>query len=257
MFYWLVKFVFVGPFIKLYNRPKVEGLEHVPTDGPVLLAGNHLSIADWLFTPLAIPRRVTYLAKSDYFTTPGLRGMLQKFFYTQTGQVPLDRRGADAAESALLTARGLLEDGKIVGLFPEGTRSPDGRLYKGKTGIARIALETGVPVVPVGVVGTDEVSPPGPFRWRRRRVRVTFGAPLDFSRYEGMVNNRFVERAVTDEIMYRLMQLTGQEYVDVYAATLKKDKSSDKGKTGDTGEDADPAASAVPDADRMPDSQAS
>ncbi|TXG91416.1 1-acyl-sn-glycerol-3-phosphate acyltransferase [Rhodococcus rhodnii] len=222
MFYWLVKFVFVGPFIKLYNRPRVEGLANVPKDGPAVLAGNHLSIADWLFAPLAIRRRVSYLAKSDYFTTPGFRGALQKFFYSKTGQVPIDRSGGDAAEGALVTAKRMLAEGRLVGLYPEGTRSPDGRLYKGKTGVARVALETGVPVIPVAMIGTNEVSPPGPFRWRRRRVTVKFGEPLDFSRYEGMGGNRFVERAVTDEIMYRLMQMSGQEYVDVYAATLKK-----------------------------------
>lgn len=226
MLYWLVKFVFVGPWIKLYNRPRVEGLEHVPAEGAAILAGNHLSIADWLFVPLVVRRRITYLAKSDYFTAPGFKGWLQKFFYGQTGQVPIDRTSADAAQDALNTARRLLGEGRLVGLFPEGTRSPDGRLYKGKTGVARVALDTGVPVIPVAVIGTDEVSPPGPFKWRRRRVTVRIGEALDFSRYEGMGGNRFVERAVTDEIMYRLMQLTDQEYVDVYAASLKKQASA-------------------------------
>ncbi|GAB2643937.1 lysophospholipid acyltransferase family protein [Gordonia jinhuaensis] len=221
MLYWLVKFIFVGPLIRVYNRPKVEGLENIPADGPVILAGNHLSIADWLFAPLVVDRRITYLAKSDYFTSPGVRGALQKFFYSKTGQVPIDRSGADAAENSLITAKRLLNEGKLVGLYPEGTRSPDGRLYKGKTGVARVALDTGVPVIPVGMIGTNEVSPPGPFRWRHRNVTVKFGKPIDFSRYEGMSGNRFIERAVTDEIMYELMRLTGQQYVDVYAATLK------------------------------------
>ena len=223
MFYWLVKFVFVGPFISFYNRPRIEGLENVPKSGPVIFGGNHLSVADWLFTPLLVPRRVTYLAKSEYFTSPGFKGWMQKFFYSQTGQVPIDRSGADAADNALNTAKRLLDEGRIVGLYPEGTRSPDGRLYKGKTGLARVALVTGVPVIPVGVIGSDEVSPPtGRFRWRRHRVIVKIGKPLDFSRYEGMAGNRFIERAVTDEVMYELMQLTGQEYVDVYASSMKK-----------------------------------
>ncbi|MGW5076716.1 lysophospholipid acyltransferase family protein [Rhodococcus sp. NPDC004095] len=221
MFYWLLKYVFVGPFIRFYNRPKVEGVENIPVSGPAILAGNHLSIADWLFTPLSSPRRITYLAKSEYFTTPGFKGALQKAFYSGAGQVPIDRSGADAANAALTTARRLLDEGKLVGLFPEGTRSPDGRLYKGKTGAARIALTTGVPVIPVAVIGTDEICPPGPFRWRRRRVQVKFGKPLDFSRFEGMAGNRWVERTVTDEIMYELMKMSGQEYVDVYAASLK------------------------------------
>ncbi|ATL66912.1 lysophospholipid acyltransferase family protein [Nocardia terpenica] len=222
MFYWLLKYVFPGPFMHLYNRPKAEGVEHIPADGPAILAGNHLSFTDWLFTPLMSPRRITYLAKAEYFTTPGLKGRLQKFFFSGTGQYPIDRTGADAAVDALNTARRLLEQGRLVGLYPEGTRSPDGRLYKGKTGVARLALETGVPVIPVALIGTDEVCPPGPFTWRRRRVTVKFGAPIDFSRYEGMGGNRFVERAVTDEIMYELMRMSGREYVDVYAASLKK-----------------------------------
>lgn len=222
MFYWLLKFVLVGPLMHLINRPKVEGVENIPPKGAAILAGNHLSFTDWLFTPLMSPRRITYLAKAEYFTTPGLKGRLQKFFFSGTGQYPIDRSGADAAESALNTARKLLGEGRLVGLYPEGTRSPDGRLYKGKTGVARLALETGVPVIPVALIGTDEVCPPGPFRWRPRKVTVKFGAPIDFSRYEGMGGNRFVERAVTDEIMYELMQMGDQEYVDVYAASLKK-----------------------------------
>ncbi|MEU8894348.1 lysophospholipid acyltransferase family protein [Nocardia sp. NPDC048505] len=221
MFYWLLKFVLVGPFITFYNRPKVEGVENIPSDGPAILAGNHLSFADWLFAPLTSPRRINYLAKAEYFNTPGLKGAFQKWFFTTTGQYPIDRTGADAAEDALNAARKLLDEGRLVGLYPEGTRSPDGRLYKGKTGMARLALETGVPVIPVAVTGTDKVSPPGPFRWKRQRVTVTYGKAIDFSRYEGMGGNRFVERAVTDEVMYELMQLTGQEYVDVYAHSLK------------------------------------
>ncbi|WP_405498113.1 lysophospholipid acyltransferase family protein [Nocardia sp. NBC_00511] len=222
MFYWLLKFVLVGPLMHLLNRPEVEGVENIPPKGAAILAGNHLSFTDWLFTPLMSPRRITYLAKAEYFTTPGLKGRLQKFFFSGTGQYPIDRSGADAAESALNTARMLLGEGRLVGLYPEGTRSPDGRLYKGKTGVARLALETGVPVIPVALIGTDEVCPPGPFRWRPRKVTVKFGAPIDFSRYEGMGGNRFVERAITDEIMYELMQMGDQEYVDVYAASLKK-----------------------------------
>ncbi|TSE01285.1 1-acyl-sn-glycerol-3-phosphate acyltransferase [Skermania sp. ID1734] len=241
MLYWWLKFVFVGPFISVYNRPRVEGLENIPDDGPAILAGNHLSIADWLFAPLLVRRRITYLAKSEYFTTPGFKGMLMRWFYTGAGQYPIDRSGGDAAESALRTARRLLDEGKLVGLYPEGTRSPDGRLYKGKTGMARVALETGVPVIPVAMIGTDKVCPPGPFKWRRHRVTLKIGKPIDFSRFEGMGGNRFVERAVTDEVMYELMQLSGQEYVDIYAASLKN-KS---------------APSSATSADRIPDTRAS
>src|SRR5690606_38206338 len=209
MFYWLLKYVLIGPLIHIYNRPTVEGVENIPADGAAIMAGNHLSIADWLFAPLASPRRINYLAKAEYFTTPGFRGRLQKFLFTASGQYPIDRSSDDAAEAALHAARALLDQGRLVGLYPEGTRSPDGRLYKGKTGMARLALETGVPVIPVAVIGTDRVSPPGPFRWRRHRVTVKFGTPIDFSRYEGMGGNRFVERAVTDEVMYELMCMIG------------------------------------------------
>ena len=222
MFYWLLKYVLLGPFLRVYNRPDVRGVENIPAEGAAIMAGNHLSIADWLFAPLTSPRRINYLAKAEYFTSPGLKGRLQKFFFSGTGQYPIDRSGGDAADDALEAARKLLDEGRLVGLYPEGTRSPDGRLYKGKTGMARLALETGVPVIPVAVTGTDKVSPPGPFRFLPRKVTVTFGKPIDFSRYDGMGGNRFVERAVTDEVMYELMQMSGQEYVDVYAASLKK-----------------------------------
>ena len=238
MFYWLLKYVLVGPWITLLNRPKVEGIENIPVDGPAILAGNHLSIADWLFTPLVAPRRITYLAKSEYFTSPGISGKLQKYFFAGSGQYPIDRSGADAAESALNTARKLLSEDRLVELYPEGTRSPDGRLYKGKTGMARLALETGVPVIPVAVVGTDKVIQQGSRKWHPVKVQVKFGKPIDFSRFEGMGGNRFVERAVTDEVMYALMELSGQEYVDIYAASLKK------------------SGTAAPVADRIPDTHA-
>lgn len=224
MFYWLLKYVLLGPFISRFNRAKAEGVENIPATGPAILAGNHLSIADWLFTPLMSPRRICYLAKSEYFTTPGFKGWLQKLFFGGTGQYPINRAGADAAQAALNTARELLSQGKLVGLYPEGTRSPDGRLFKGKTGIARLALETGVPVIPVAVIGTDKVVPQGKRRWGRARVTVRFGKPLDFSRFDGMAGNRFVERTITDEVMYELMRLSGQEYVDIYGASLKKQK---------------------------------
>jgi len=228
MFYWLLKYVFIGPFIRFYNRPTVEGLENVPADGAALLAGNHLSIADWLFTPLMCDRRISYLAKSEYFTTPGFKGALQKFFFSGSGQVPIDRTGGDASQAALDTATRLLSEGRLVELYIEGTRSPDGRLYKGKTGLARAALETGVPVIPVAVIGTGEVCPQGKkFRWRSTKVHIKFGKPLDFSRFDGMAGNRFVVRTVTDEVTYELMQMTGQEYVDVYANSLKKPKPVD------------------------------
>lgn len=247
MWYWLFKYVLIGPFLRIYNRPRVEGLENIPTDGPAILASNHLAAADWLFLPLFAPRRITFLAKAEYFTTPGIKGAFQKWFFTAAGQVPIDRTGADAAESALNTARAQLDKGKLVGLYPEGTRSPDGRLYKGKTGLARLAIESGVPVIPVAMIGTNDVNPPGPLRFKPKKVTVRIGTPIDFTRFEGLGGNRFIERAVTDEVMYELMQLSGQEYVDIYGASLKKPGKGESGKSD---------APAPARADRIPDTRA-
>jgi 1-acyl-sn-glycerol-3-phosphate acyltransferase len=168
-----------------------------------------------------VNRRITFLAKSEYFTGTGLKGWLTRWFYTVAGQVPINRTDADAAQAALDTAQRLLNEGKLLGMYPEGTRSPDGRLYKGKTGLARLALHTGVPVVPVVMVGTNVVNPPGSKMWRFGRVTIRLGRPMDFSRFDGMAGNRFIERAVTDEVIYELMRMSGQEYVDIYAASVK------------------------------------
>lgn len=222
MLYWLMKYVFVGPLLRLIWRPYVEGLEHVPADGPAIIASNHLSFCDSFFMPLVVPRRVTFLAKAEYFNTPGLKGRLSRAFFTSIGQVPVERGDSDAAKAALDTGVGLLRRGALLGIYPEGTRSPDGRLYKGKTGVARMALEAGVPVIPVAMIDTGVIQPTGRrIPKLRPRPGVRFGPALDFSRYEGMAGDRFVERSMTDEIMYDLMQLSGQEYVDVYAAKVK------------------------------------
>jgi 1-acyl-sn-glycerol-3-phosphate acyltransferase len=220
--YWFLKWIALGPWLKLVFRPHVEGAENVPDSGPAILASNHLSYADWLFMPLTLPRRVTFVAKAEYFTTPGVKGWFQKKFFSGAGQVPIDRSGASAAEGALASARRILGEGDLFGIYPEGTRSHDGRLYRGKTGVARLALETGVPVIPVAVLGTDVVAPPGKKFGSFTRPGVRFGAPLDFSRYEGMENDRYILRAITDEIMYEIMQLSGQEYVDMYAGKAKE-----------------------------------
>ncbi|SPM32112.1 lysophospholipid acyltransferase family protein [Mycobacterium terramassiliense] len=222
MWYWLFKYVLLGPLLSLLGRPKVEGLEYVPTSGPAILASNHLAVMDSFFLPLVVRRRITFLAKSEYFTGTGIKGWLSRWFFTAVGQVPIDRSDADAAQAALKTAEQVLAHGKLLGMYPEGTRSPDGRLYKGKTGLARLALHTGVPVIPVAMVGTNVVNPPGTTMLRFGRVTVRFGKPMDFSRFEGMAGNRFIERAVTDEVIYELMRLSGQEYVDLYAASVKE-----------------------------------
>ena len=222
MWYWLFKYIFMGPLLSFLGRPKVEGLHHLPESGPAILASNHLAVADSFYLPLMVQRRIIFLAKSEYFTGTGLKGRLMRWFYSVSGSVPIDRSSGDAAQAALNTAKRLLEDGQLTGLYPEGTRSPDGRLYKGKTGLARLALDTGVPVIPVAMIGTNVVNPPGSKIWHFGRVTVRFGQPLDFSRFEGLAGNRFIERAVTDEVMYALMQLSGQEYVDLYAADVKE-----------------------------------
>jgi 1-acyl-sn-glycerol-3-phosphate acyltransferase len=222
VFYWFLTWIALGPFLKLVFRPHVEGAENVPASGPAILASNHLSYADWMFMPLTLPRRVTFVAKAEYFTTPGIKGWFQKKFFSGAGQVPIDRSGATAAEGALSSARKILEEGELFGIYPEGTRSHDGRLYRGKTGVARLALETRAPVIPVAVLGTDVVAPPGKKFGTFTRPGVRFGKPLDFSRYEGMENDRYILRAITDEIMYEIMQLSGQEYVDLYATKAKE-----------------------------------
>ncbi|MFZ2174233.1 MAG: lysophospholipid acyltransferase family protein [Rhodococcus sp. (in: high G+C Gram-positive bacteria)] len=222
MWYWLFKYVLVGPVLWVLGRPTVEGMENIPAEGGVIIASNHQAVLDSFFLPLRVPRRITFLAKSEYFTGTGLKGAFQRWFFSAAGQVPIDRTGADAAQDALNAGLRVLGQGKLLGIYPEGTRSPDGRLYKGKTGLARLALESGAKVVPVAMIGTQKVNPIGSKLWRPAKVAIRVGEPIDFARFEGMGGNRFVERAVTDEVMYKLMKLSGQEYVDIYAATLKK-----------------------------------
>ncbi|MEH3135391.1 MAG: lysophospholipid acyltransferase family protein [Mycolicibacterium neoaurum] len=226
MWFWFYKYILMGPLLSFLGRPKVQGLEYVPDSGAVILASNHLAVADSFYLPLVVKRRITFLAKAEYFTGTGLKGKLTKFFYSSTNQVPIDRTDADSAQAALTTAQRILGEGKLLGMYPEGTRSPDGRLYKGKTGLARVALESGIPVIPVAMVGTNVVNPPGSKMWHFGRVEVRFGKPMDFSRFEGLAGNRFIERAVIDEVMYELMRLGGQEYVDLYAADVKEQAES-------------------------------
>jgi 1-acyl-sn-glycerol-3-phosphate acyltransferase len=221
VFYWVVKAI-LGPILTLVFRPWAEGTDNVPREGPVILASNHLSFSDHFFAPLPLPRKVTFLAKSEYFTGRGLKGLASKAFFSGIGQIPVDRSGGKASERALTTGLRVLAAGKLLGIYPEGTRSPDGRLYRGKTGVARLALESGAPVIPTAMVGTFEFMPSGRL-WPRLRIRpgVRFGQPLDFSRYAGLESDHMVLRAVTDEIMYALMKLSGQEYVDEYAQQAK------------------------------------
>ena len=223
MFYHFLKYVVLGPILRLFFRPWVEGMENIPTEGPAILASNHLSFSDSFFLPLMVPRRITFLAKADYFTGRGIKGWFSRAFFTSIGQVPIDRSGGRASEAALRKALEILSAGELLGIYPEGTRSPDARLYRGKTGIARMALEAGVPVIPVAMINTFDIQPPGKLIPRIMRVGIKIGEPLDFSRYQGMSGDRFVLRSITDEIMYELMLLSGQEYVDCYASKAKAD----------------------------------
>jgi 1-acyl-sn-glycerol-3-phosphate acyltransferase len=220
--YWLLKYVVLGPILRLIFRPQVEGRDNVPRTGAAIIASNHLSFSDSIFMPLMVRRKVTFIAKAEYFTGVGVKGYLTKMFFLGTGTIPVDRSGGQAAQAAMDTGLRILRDGGLFGIYPEGTRSPDGRLYRGKTGVARLALESGAVVVPVAMLNSDVVQPPGRIVPRLMRVRIRFGEPLNFSRYAGQAGDRFVERAVTDEIMYELMDLSGREYVDVYAAKVKE-----------------------------------
>ncbi|MCK9894063.1 1-acyl-sn-glycerol-3-phosphate acyltransferase [Frankia sp. AgB32] len=222
MFYWVLKAV-LTPMLRVVWRPWVEGAEHIPLDGPAILAGNHLSFLDSFFLPLVIPRRVTFLAKSDYFTQGGVKGWFKRVFFSGAGQIPIDRSGGKASEGALGSGVRVLRQGRLLGIYPEGTRSPDGRLYRGKIGVARMALEAGAPVIPVAMIGTFEVQPPGKVVPKIRRIGMRVGKPLDFSRYADMADDRVVLRSITDQIMYELMALSGQEYVDMYAKRAKED----------------------------------
>lgn len=221
VFYWMVKAI-LRPMLAVLFRPWAEGIENVPREGPAIIASNHLSFSDHFFAPLPLPRKVTFLAKAEYFTGRGPKGLVSKAFFRGVGQIPVDRAGGQASERALATGLRVLAAGRVLGIYPEGTRTPDGRLYRGKTGVARLALESGAPVVPCAMVGTFELQPPGKALPRLRiRPGVRFGEPMDFTRYAGLESDRLVLRAVTDEIMYALMRLSGQEYVDEYAQRAK------------------------------------
>lgn len=242
MIYWVLKKIFLGPVLKVLFRPWTKGLDNLPLDGPAVLASNHLSFSDSIFMPLMVPRPVVFLAKSDYFTGRGIKGRLTAGFFKLTNQLPMDRSGGAASANSLQTGVEVLNGGGLLGIYPEGTRSPDGRLYRGKVGVAKLVLTANVPVIPVAMIGTDKVQPIGRRIPSIRRLGVIFGEPMDFSRYQGMADDRFVQRSVTDEIMYELMRLSGQEYVDSYASTVKDKLAADKSAKPAAAKDAKAAA---------------
>ncbi len=207
-------------------RPKVKGLRNVPGTGPVIIASNHLSFSDSIFMPLVVPRKVTFLAKSEYFTSPGPKGLLKKLTFIALGQVPVDRSGGRRSEAALITGLKVLAEGKCLGIYPEGTRSPDGRLYKGRTGIARLAIESGAPIIPVAMFNTEKIQPTGTVVPKVMRVEMIFGEPMYF---EGDSTDLLYLRDVTDKIMATIQSLSGQEYVDTYATKAKKSAEETEG----------------------------
>ena len=248
MFYWLMKHIFVGPLLKLIYRPWVRGGENVPADGPAILASNHLAVIDSFFLPLMLDREIVFIGKQEYFTGKGIKGRLVAGFMRGVGTIPVDRGGGKAGEAALNTGLRRLQEGGLFGIYPEGTRSPDGRLYRGKTGVARLALESGAPVLPVVMVGTNIAQPIGRKIPKIMRIGTVIGEPLDFSRYHGMEDDRFILRSVTDEIMYALLSLSGQEYVDMYAATMKARIAAGLAEKGEElGEPVAPGGRPVPD----------
>ncbi|MFD9568184.1 lysophospholipid acyltransferase family protein [Streptomyces sp. NPDC059994] len=221
MFYYAFKYIVLVPLLRWPLRPKVEGLKHVPRTGAAIIAGNHLSFCDSFLVPVTIRRRITYLCKMEYFTGRGVKGRSTAAFFRGVGQIPVDRSGKDAAQAAVDTGIRVLRDGGLLGIYPEGTRSHDGRLYKGRAGVAAMALRSGAPVIPCAMIGTFEAQARGRRLPRRVPVTIRFGKPLDFSRYADLPDQRAVLRAVTDEIMYAIRALSEQEYVDIYATEAR------------------------------------
>jgi 1-acyl-sn-glycerol-3-phosphate acyltransferase len=212
------------PLVKVVYRPTVEGLENIPRTGAVILAANHLSFSDSFFIPVAVPRPVAFIAKAEYFNARGLKGLWNRAFYARfAGAVPVDRSGSrNATTAALDGAIAILEAGGIFGIYPEGTRSPDGRLYRGRTGIAEIALRTGAPIVPVGIIGTDRIQPPGKKIPRLGRPTIRVGKPLDLTGAKDLGKPALIRRAITDQVIEEIGKLSGQEYRHAYASDVKE-----------------------------------
>ena len=204
------------PLGRAVLRPTVEGLHHVPSTGPVIVASNHLSFADSMVIPFVVPRKVVFLAKSDYFAGTGVKGALVRAWFEGLGMLPVDREDTKAAIASLDTALEVLGRGEAFGIYPEGTRSRDGRLYRGRTGVAHLALTAGCPVVPVGLQGTAEMQPVGSNRPRLAKVTVRFGEPIKVAgEYDGVPSGR-ARRELTDRIMAAIAELSGQEQAGIY-----------------------------------------
>jgi len=223
----------LGPFLYVYNRPKIYHAERIPNTGPAILASSHQSVVDSFFLPLLCPRQITFLAKKEYFTGEGLVGKIQRWFFTSVGQIPVDRESSTATDAAVDAARGVLAKGDLFGIYPEGTRSPDGRVYRGKRGVAKIAFETGEQIIPIAMKGSGRANPIGSWFLRPTKVEVVVCEPIDadaFASARGLEPGSYeAQRAVVDHIMHVLADAAGAEYVDVYAADVKKSLAAGKG----------------------------
>ncbi len=227
--YWFFKYILIGPFLWVWNRPFYDGGEKIPEQGSAILASNHLAVMDSFYFPLVCERQLTFLAKQEYFTTPGFVGGIQRFFFSSVGQVPIDRTSSDAARDALRAAVKVLGRGDLLGMYPEGTRSPDGRLYRGKTGLARVALETGDKVYPVAMIRTNVANPIGTWIPRPAKLGVRVGDPIDPADYRDRGDDYAAARALTDDIMDALQELSGQDYVEAYATDVKSALTAGEG----------------------------
>lgn len=244
--YWFFKIFLLGPWLYLFFRPKTIGKKNFPRKGAAILASNHLSFSDSIFLPVVAPRRITFLAKSEYFTGRGLKGAISRWFFQGVGQIPIDRSGGRASEAAVKAGLQVLSEGKLLGIYPEGTRSPDGKLYRGRTGLARLAIEAGVPVIPVAMIGTYEIQPTGQVFPRIKKVKVAFGEPIDFSQFKGREREPAVLREATNQVMAALAELSGQQYVDIYATKAKELIAKGEVTAADAEEVADAEESETP-----------
>ena len=222
--------ILAGPFLHLLWRPVITGLEHIPASGGAILASNHRSVVDTIFLPLMLTRPVTFAAKSEYFTGTRLPDRITGAYLRATKQLPVDRAGTRAAQDMLESALTLVRGGALFGIYPEGTRSPDGRLYRGRTGVGWLALSSGVPVIPVAMIGTEQVLPPGSKIPRLSRIEVRVGKPLTFDAYREQPAGARQRRAVTDEVMRSIQALSGQEYVPMYASVRKEELAASNGQ---------------------------
>lgn len=224
--YRVYKYVLIGPFLRVWNRPEIEGLDNIPATGPVIMVSSHQSVMDSFFFPLMCPRQMTFPAKKEYFTGTGVVGAIQRWFFKSVNQIPIDRASEKAGESLMAAGKQVLGQGSMFGIYPEGTRSPDGRVYRGRTGAARVALATGATILPVGMIDSRKANPIGTWLLRPKKVRMKVGEtidPMEWARSQGIdPESREAPRALTDHLMQILTELVGTDYVDVYASDVKK-----------------------------------